>query len=207
MTQDLGFTNANDASSARGDTVSSIFNALSALMLHTDYDKISVRDVTREACVSRSTFYRYFTSIDDCLEALEDKYLDAMHDINRIGLLTGIEQGSCGLTPTLVMRLEVLQRDATTALALLGPHANPRFKEKEVALMGAYFRSKIKESKLSAEETDLYLSFVINGHNGVIRRWLAEYPDLDAKVVAGLLNRLFYAALLKPEQKGGLGQI
>ncbi|MDO4290404.1 MAG: TetR/AcrR family transcriptional regulator [Eggerthellaceae bacterium] len=183
---------ALDGSSSRN----SILNAIAVIMLDTDYDKITVRDVVAEANVSRSTFYRLFSSVDEAIGALEDKYLGLMAEINRIGLMADMGENSTKRTPSMVLRLELFQANAPAFLALLGPHANPRTRRKEAQLMEAYFQTKRADENLTPEERDLYLRFVIDGHNSLLHRWLSHYPALPAEDVASLLNELFYAPLL-----------
>ena len=175
-----------------------ILNAVAACLATTDYDCIAVKDVITLANVSRSTFYRYFFSVDEALSELEDKYLDAMLSINRMALMTRYGGDLEQLTPTLIMRLEMLQEDYPAVLALLGPHGSPRFAQKEAEIMRSYLSEKARGIALSSEEIDLYITYCIEGHNGLIRSWLSSYPELPAASVAQLLNRLLYSPLLEP---------
>lgn len=55
---------------------------------------------------------------------------------------------------------------------------------------------------------DLYLSFVLAGHHNLVQYWLEKRPDLSPRVVAGLLNRLFYTPFfVGPSQGQGDGRI
>ena len=65
----------------KATTKSLISLALYALMLKTDYDNITVKDICERAGVSRMSFYRYFSKKDDifidfCDERFEEFYSD-----------------------------------------------------------------------------------------------------------------------------------
>jgi len=184
---------------ASTDARKCIYEAIASIMLDTDYDKISVQAIASEAGVSRSTFYRYFESVDDAIEALEDRYLDIMQEINRIGILSKLSPESRKLSSTQVQRLEILHENWQVVLALLGSHSNPRFMQKEIALMSSYLATKIEGVDLSEDETDLYVNFIISGHNGLVVRWLTMHPDMKPETVAGLLNDMFFAPLIARE--------
>ncbi|MGO3733420.1 MAG: TetR/AcrR family transcriptional regulator [Vagococcus sp.] len=68
--------------------------ALKELMLHTELDKLTILDVTKEAGLSRNTFYYHFSDINDLLEWTYDneivKGLDSFEDITtwKDGLLS-----------------------------------------------------------------------------------------------------------------------
>lgn len=53
--------------------------ALILLMKKTDYDRISIVDITRKAGVSRMTYYRNFASKEDILEQYMDTVAQSVH--------------------------------------------------------------------------------------------------------------------------------
>lgn len=50
------------------------------MMKEKPYSSIKVAELTREAGISRSTFYVYFDSIEDVLQAVEDEFLSHLAD-------------------------------------------------------------------------------------------------------------------------------
>ena len=71
---------------AENDTARRITDAVFDLMTTTDIPQIKVADVIRRACVSKSTFYRHFASVDDVVKRFEDEILEGMGEINEVAL-------------------------------------------------------------------------------------------------------------------------
>lgn len=178
------------------DTRRAICDAVVDLLLEVDYDHITVSQVSEMAHVSRTTFYRYFSSVYEAVEHIGNEILGVMENANRLGLMTRLGKASTDVTPTLVMRLETLRANRLACLALLGPHGSPDFRIKVGKIMSSYFLKKLEGSGLSVEERDLYLHFLVDGHNSLIRNWLHDHPDMTPEQVGALLNRLFYSALV-----------
>lgn len=179
----------------QGQSRECILNSISELLLVKSYDCITVRDVVEKAKVSRSTFYRHFLSVDDAIAEIEDRFINTMRDINRLGSMNKASQSSTHLSATQLMRFEALRDNRIAALALLSSNSNPRFKKKETDLIRQYFTKKLAMTNLSNEEEQLYLSYFIEGNNGFIMRWLRDFPDIEISKVAALMNRLIYAPL------------
>jgi hypothetical protein len=59
--------------------------------------------------------------------------------------------------------------------------------------MRDYFSDRLGEVLGPGDERDLYLAFMLAGHHSLIQFWLAERPDIEPRVVAATLNRLYYA--------------
>jgi len=57
-------------------TMAAILNAFNRLIIHHDFQKISVEMIMKEACVSRSTFYRYFKDKYEVMNANFKNLLD-----------------------------------------------------------------------------------------------------------------------------------
>lgn len=60
------------------ETSRRITDAVFELMAATDIPDIKVVDVIRQARVSKSTFYRHFSSVDDVVKRFEDEILEGM---------------------------------------------------------------------------------------------------------------------------------
>ena len=176
-----------------------IEDAVFSLMETTDIPDIRVADVIRRAGVSRSTFYRHFHSVDDVVKAFETDLLANMHSINSYALKARFGQSELDPTPTMIRRMELLAERRDKVVALNGPHGDPQFVHKATILMHDHFRERLSEVEGPETYRDFYLAFALAGHHNVIQYWLEKRPDVPPEVVAGVLNRLFYAPFFLDE--------
>lgn len=175
------------------DVVECIQTALIDLMEHTDFDKISVVDVTRQAHVSRSTFYRHYNSVREVADDVEDRILSPLREINRLGTISRLTSESADLSATSLARYELFHKYRRELLALTGEHGDALFVAETRKLMHDYFKSKVGPMcKLSEFQIELYIEFVTDGNFGFVRYWLSQKPDMPPEEAARLLNRLFY---------------
>lgn len=176
-----------------------IEDAVFSLMETTDIPDIRVADVVRLAGISRSTFYRRFGSVDEVVKTFETDLLANMHSINSYALKARFGQSELDPTPSMVRRMELLAERRDKVVALNGPHGDPQFVHKATILMHDHFRERLAEVDEPETLLDFYLAFALAGHHNVIQYWLEERPDVAPEVVAGVLNRLFYAPFFLDE--------
>ena len=176
-----------------------IEDSVFSLMETTDISDIRMADVIRRAGVSRSTFYRHFNSVDDVVKAFETDLLANMHSINSYALKARFGQSELDPTPTMIRRMELLAERRDKVVALNGPHGDPQFVHKATILMHDHFRERLSEVEGPETYRDFYLAFALAGHHNVIQYWLEKRPDVPPEVVAGVLNRLFYAPFFLDE--------
>lgn len=162
------------------------------MMQTTDIPDIKVTDVVREAGIARSTFYRHYKRVDDVVKTFEDGILDHMRAINKVALNSNFGRSELDPTPSMVERMKVLLKNRDKIVALNGVHGDPQFVHKATVMMHDHFRARLRGVVHDETDMDLYLAFVISGHNNLIEYWLEERPDIDPVVVAAMLNRLFY---------------
>ena len=60
-------------------TILGIFDATEAVVLESGADRVNILDVCQTAGISRGTFYRYFSSQDDLLDAFSRHRRDRFH--------------------------------------------------------------------------------------------------------------------------------
>lgn len=177
-----------------------ITHAVFQLMKTTDIPRIRVADVLRLAGVSRSTFYRHFESVDDVVKVFEDDLLDNMRAINNVALKARFSDAELEPTATMVSRMEVLESRREEVVALNGPHGDPTFTHKATIFMHNYLSERISEVLGQSDELELYLAFVLAGHHNLVQYWLEKRPDIEPRVVAATLNRLYYAPFFVNEE-------
>ncbi len=184
-----------------------IEDAVFVLMETTDIPSIRVSDVVRLSKTSRSTFYRHYRNVDEVVKLFEADLLDNMRSINRNALNNRFGRSELDPTPAMVERMEVLAANRQKILALNGQHGDPTFTHKATVLMHDHFRARLRGVTSDERQLDLYLSFVLAGHHNLVQYWLEKRPDLSPRVVAGLLNRLFYTPFfVGPSQGQGDGR-
>lgn len=179
----------------RQDVVDRIEDAVFELMLTTDIPEIKIHDVARLAQTSRSTFYRYFDSVDAVVKSFETNLLENMRGINDLALKVRLSKSELAPSHSMIARMELLQANRQKVVALNGPHGDPAFVHKATVFMHNYFRDRVKDVESDELSLDLYLSFVIAGHHNLIQYWLEEHPELEPETIAAALNRLYYAPL------------
>lgn len=103
---------------AQNDIASRIEDAVFELMATTPVQAIKVTDVLRLAHTSKSTFYRCYRSVDDVVKRFEDDLLHNMQDINDVALEARFGDAQLDPTPTMIKRMEILQRNRSKVLAL-----------------------------------------------------------------------------------------
>ena len=176
-----------------------IEDAVFSLMEPPASPDIRVADAIRRPGVSRSTFYRHFNSVDGVVKAFETDLLANMHSINSYALKARFGQSELDPTPTMIRRMELLAERRDKVVALNGPHGDPQFVHKATILMHDHFRERLSEVEGPETYRDFYLAFALAGHHNVIQYWLEKRPDVPPEVVAGVLNRLFYAPFFLDE--------
>ncbi len=180
---------------AKNDISARIEDAVFELMGTTPVQAIKVTDVLRLARTSKSTFYRCYRSVDDVVKRFEDDLLHNMQEINDVALEARFGDAQLDPTPTMIKRMEILQRNRSKVLALNSENGDPVFTHKATIFMHDYFRNRLRSTFSDETDLDLYLAFALAGHHNLIQYWLEARPDLEARTVATALNRMFYAPL------------
>lgn len=178
---------------AKNDISARIEDAVFELMGTTPVQAIKVTDVLRLARTSKSTFYRCYRSVDDVVKRFEDDLLHNMQEINDVALEARFGDAQLDPTPTMIKRMEILQRNRSKVLALNSENGDPVFTHKATIFMHDYFRNRLRSTFSDETDLDLYLAFALAGHHNLIQYWLEARPDLEARTVAAALNRMFYA--------------
>ena len=175
---------------AQNDIASRIEDAVFELMGTTPVQAIKVTDVPRLAHTSKSTFYRCYRSVDDVVKRFEDDLLHNMLEINDVALEARFGDAQLDPTPTMIKRMEILQRNRSKVLALNSENGDPVFTHKATVFMHEYFRDRLRSTFSDETDLDLYLAFALAGHHNLIQYWLEVRPDLEADGVLHPLTAL-----------------
>lgn len=182
------------------DTRMRILKAVFHAMQATDIPRITVEEVTRYAGISRSTFYRYFDSVDAVVKDFEDYLLRVMRDINDSALKVRFTAAELEPTASMITRMETLYNYRDEVIALNGPNGDPQFPHKVTSFMYDYLRERIRTVPGDKRYRDMYLMFVIHGHNAFVEYWLEHRTDVQPRIAAAMLCRLYYSPFFLDEQ-------
>ena len=162
---------ANDSAEVRNDFIEALF----WLFREGAPNEVSVATLCAKAGYSRSTFYRYFDSLDEVHEALEyrvipQKELDSLIKRNRI---VDMEDITNVFLSTLSERKSVLS-------ILFAHDASNRFFYKLKAAMKPVFRAQAERAfDMTPFEYDVMAEYLTTAKLSLLRMWALSLIDLD----------------------------
>ena len=172
-------------------------DALLALMLTMDADKITAVDLARKAGVSRATFYRYYDSVDTVLCEREDEFLEGMRDCHRYYISTPIDMKDLSKPhPVFIAIAEFLCNHKQFFLSMTGPHGDARFIYRWHKFFQEFNYGKLTYEGLTRKDLDIYMEFALAGNDAVIRYWLEKRPDIKPEEGAPIMQRILYGPLI-----------
>lgn len=183
-------------------TKKAIEAAVISLLATTDLNKITVSEVVEAAHIARSTFYRYYDSVQDVATEMGDRILRSMAEINRWAAIERVDETSSRLTPSALNRMTYLYEHRAEVNALTGPHGDPEFLERASGVMAGYWIKRLERGAKTPVDAEFFTRFMAAGHNAVIIYWLKEHPEVPPEKVATFLNQAFYSLFLQTENKG-----
>ena len=181
------------ARSRGNDTKRAIVDALFRVVGDKPVDKVSVDDVAREAGISRSTFYRYFSSVNDVIKSFEESLLDSLKSINDLSNYVRVSQADVEASAPVIAAMRVLRDNCDKVLALNGPNGDPSFMRKVDVMLWDSLLKRLKGREGEFSDFDIYLTYAIKGHDAAIDYWLRERPDIPPEEFAKDINRLLNA--------------
>lgn len=153
-------------------------NALVDLMLEKAVGKISVKELTQKADVSRSTFYLHYLDIYDMLEQMENEFVETIqgffHDF-----FTPLPTS---MPLTLFVNIsEWLEQDKEYYVKLLRGSASGYIFEELESRIRDEFLTLLYLIFLDEESLDLRtrVNFTVSGTVGVLRMWVMEGGNIS----------------------------
>jgi AcrR family transcriptional regulator len=166
---------------------------LTNLLLKKDIKEISVKELTAEADINRSTFYLHYNDIYHLYNQIQD---DLYHEIRviferhlnhnrRAGLLLVVTEAFEFLSKNKDLCLVILNSDHSELLGGIIELGKPKTKEEWLSLLG----------NVEPELYEYYYSFITSGCLGLLRFWLSEGmnepPEKMAKVAGKLIEKAY----------------
>ena len=160
--------------------------ALLLLLDEKELHQISVKEVCQRANVARSTFYTYYDVIDDCLQAIENRFL---HEI--IAMTTALEnrENLDGIDLSFFEETLGYLKDNQRLLYLfMIKRYNSRFVNRWKDAIKYHLYQQIP-SRISDKNQELTLEIIASGTIGAYQYWLKNPYELDSGYVKQLLRR------------------
>lgn len=182
-------------------TKSDLRTALYELLQQKALNKITVREITERANVSRGTFYLHYQDVYDMVEKIEDEYMERI----QAELMHAGESNLDSLN-ILFERLLRLIRDESQSweiLSLSNGFAGVKQKIYDLLL----FRTQYNLAKMFdvTKDQEAYMTaLVISGVFGLAEQWLKDGAREDPSVLAAILaagTEAEKAALAATQQK------
>lgn len=167
-----------------------IENALLSLLEEKELNKISVKEICERASVARSTFYTYYDVTDDCLFAIENRFLHEMVEMN-MALKTSEKVESIDFS-FFEETLGYIKKNQRKLYLFMIKRYNSRFVNRWKDAIKYHLYEQMP-NRLSDENKELTLEIIASGTIGVYQYWLNNPYELDICYVKQLLRRTLEA--------------
>ena len=164
--------------------------SLLTLLKKNNLKKITVLELCKEAKINRTTFYKYYTDVDDYVNKIEKSLLEELKnevtDINRNYLISYIGK-----------IVEKIKKEKDLYPVLLGANGDKFFLRKILYIV---HKESIDEwqrllKKASEEDLDNIYVFIVDGSIGIIEKWIKNNCKDDPETIALFINKLCMSGL------------
>ena len=168
------------------NTKKRLYESLMKLVGKKPLNKVTVKEITEDADVNRSTFYFHYQDVGSMVVEMEDKFLQDFSVA-----LTALEQKSHDFIAILVRCLEN-HRDLCKLL--LGSNGDMAFVEKMKAIVAEKCSKIWKDAvpELTDVEASAMDTFLIGGVMSTLQTWILSERRVPAKEITDILNRLIF---------------
>lgn len=175
-----------------------IRRAVIAEMQTNDIPEISITSLCARAKVSRSTFYRYYDSVDDVVKQTEDELIESLKRASRFDSATpvGGDFGALNASAGDLARAEILYEAKDFIVAVTGVHGDPSFATKAANLIFENVRQTMGPYIDKAPNSDFVYEFFKAGLFSMVSHWLNRRPDLTPEEMHAVI-RDFYSNMRK----------
>ena len=168
------------------NTKKRLYESLMKLVGKKPLNQVTVKEITEDADVNRSTFYFHYQDVGSMVVEMEDKFLQDFSVA-----LTALEQKSHDFIAILVRCLEN-HRDLCKLL--LGSNGDMAFVEKMKAIVAEKCSKIWKDAvpELTDVEASAMDTFLIGGVMSTLQTWILSERRVPAKEITDILNRLIF---------------
>jgi len=151
-------------------------------------EKISIKDITRNAHINRSTFYLYYRDIYDLLESIENEFLIDFANKVKDVYTTILKDGDIN---SIIPSLEFYQKYSKYLKILLGSNGDPLFAHKLKAIIKKNLLELLKGVELQkVSYLDYIVEYVASAQIGVLTYWLQNEMELPMEVIGDILKKM-----------------
>lgn len=169
-----------------------IQRAVVEAMADKDVDQITITEVCSACGIARSTFYRYYDSVDDVVKKTGDELLAAIRRVSSLDRYDAMKKRSPA-TPgqSDLARAQILKEYAPFIIAVTGFHGDPSFAHKATGVIREQLRETAGDSLFHQPYGDFLVEFLLAGLFRSIDFWLRNHPEMSAEEYYGLQMQVF----------------
>ena len=171
------------------------------LMSETSFEKITVRDLTAKAQLSRGTFYIHYLDKYDLMEKIQNDLLEAIQErLLSVHIADAMQYDKQNRPyPPMVSVFDYIKSQGPMLKVLLGPKGDPSFAPKmKMSLKEGMFK-RIPSANLILENVLIPSRFVsafsTSALLGVIEEWVANGMEQTSEEMALLYFKIKFIAL------------
>lgn len=182
----------------KAETRMAIRRAVIAEMQTTDIPDISITSLCARAKVSRSTFYRYYDSVDAVVKQTEDELIESLKRASRFDTapFSPGESGSLQVRAGDLVRAEILYEARDFIVAVTGIHGDPSFATKAANLIFENIQETLSPRFAKLPNSDFLFEFLKAGMYSLVSHWLNRRADLTPQDICAVMED-FYASIRK----------
>lgn len=170
-------------------TKNSIKEAFLNLMKEKPYNKISVKEITRDAVINRNTFYLHYMDKDDLLDKLLNESLLRMKDSMEEKSTEEIADLNYDIFYHIVYnQFKAVEDDIDFFNLVLGDDSIPYLQAKFVLVIK---RHMSQGSHLISKERMAYIEFLSAGLTGLIKFWLKNRETYTCEELATIVINIY----------------
>lgn len=148
------------------------------LMETTDVPEITVTAVCKRSNLSRTTFYRYYTSVDAVVKEMGDDLLASIRRTQEVDRRTQPLGGMRAPGASDLIRAQILYEYGPFIRVVTGIHGDPSFAHKAVAVIRERLQEEVASLGLRKRDEEVLIEFMLAGLFRCINYWLAEHPEI-----------------------------
>ena len=163
--------------------------SLMKMVLRKPLRSITVKELTNDADVNRSTFYFHYQDVKAMVKEMEGEFFNDF-----AAALEAIDQKS---HDSLLILARCLENHMDLCKIVLGSNGDMEFLEEMKNIIeekiSRIWKSAVPE--MSDEDLQILDAFLIGGVVSTLQRWVREEPRTSAEALAAVLNRLIFDGL------------
>ncbi len=147
--------------------------------------EITITEVCAACGIARSTFYRYYDSVDDVIKKTGDELLAAIRRVSSLDKYDA-PRAPMKVRQSDLARAQILKEYAPFICAVTGYNGDPTFAHKAAGLISDQFLETTNGSLRRQPYGDFMIEFIKAGLFRMIDFWLRDHPEMSAEEYYGL---------------------